>query len=152
MFEVADATHNTLNKKMLSEMIEFCESAVNTMQNDAFEKREEQRKNEIEINAVVEYCTRNNLKLDDIMALNKHIEKMKQESQLKDQSLSEMTQKMDDDEKNNKKTIQKYEGILANVITQAKKSPFGSDYKISQELISEIRQIIPVESITKSQK
>ena len=78
MFEVADATHNTLNKKMLSEMIEFCESAVNTMQNDAFEKREEQRKNEIEINAVVEYCTRNNLKLDDIMAQAEHPGRPKQ--------------------------------------------------------------------------
>ncbi len=139
MLEVADATHNVTNKKILSDMIAFCESAVSTMQNNEFEIREQKRKEEIETEAVIKYCEKNNIRLDDIIAMKQYIDKINKENEEKAKSLTEITTKMEEDEKNNKKIINEYEKFLKDIIAQSKETTFGGNYKIPKEFVDKIK-------------
>jgi len=116
MLEVADATHNMDNKKILSETIMACESAIETLQNESFEEMEKKRKEEMEINAIVAYCKKNNLKLDDVIALKGHIDEADKEMGLKDKSFTETIKQMDEEKRDNKQTIQEYENLIRKII------------------------------------
>lgn len=142
MYEVADTTHNVQNKRKIFDTIQHCESIITTIQNNEFEQKENEKKQQMEMKAVVEYCTKNNLKLDDIIVLSQCIEKIKKENQLKDESLKEITQQIEENNKHNKEIIQDNEKIFKEIIANAKKSTFGSDYKISKELIDKIIKIL----------
>lgn len=149
MYEVADATHSVSNRNMISSIIEKIEVAIQTVQNNDFEAQEAKKKSEMEEKALLEYCQKNSVSMEDIIIMQTHIAKMQKENELKDESLSqttqsleEMTKKKEEEDQKNKEKIAIYEKIFQEISEQAKKSLLGSDYKVSQELIEKIREIM----------
>lgn len=138
MYEVADATHNVSNRNMISSMIEKIEVAIQTVQNNDFEAEEAKKKAKMEEKALLEYCQKNSVTMEDIVMMQNNIEKIQKENELTNESLLKTTQSLEEIIKKQ----EAYEKILQEISEQAKKSLLGNDYKIPQEIIGKIRVVI----------
>lgn len=142
MHEAADAVHSIEDKKILSEMISYCKSAIITLRNNAFEEREKQKKQEMEIQAITDYCIKNDIRLDDIITLRQYIEKQSKETEYNTLTLEETAKKMKENDQKNRENLLKYEQIMEDIIQQSKKMTFGGDYKLPKELFDRISAMI----------
>lgn len=140
MLEVADRLHDTADKKALQYMIEYTIDAMKTIQNNGYEALEAKKKKEDEQSRLLEYVNKNNLDLEQIIALQDTVKKMESEMKMLGDKDSENKDLVLQLEALHKRIADLFALFLDDILPNLKKNTFSKWYTLPNDVVAKIQE------------